>query len=151
MKCLIVDDDVLSRKSVTSMLQEHASCDEAAEGRTALAQFTQALRRGEPYDLVILDLDMPGMSGHDTAKRIREVEREMSSSGKVHIIILSMLNSVNDAMESFCKGQTAAFMLKPVRREVLHEVIANLGLLEPARCLIPPPPVTQTLSSKPAG
>ena len=132
MKCLVVDDDILCRKEMTSLMQEVAHCEEAAEGRGALAKFTRALKGGDPYDLVILDVAMPGMSGNDTAKRIRETERELSDGKKVHIIVVSELYSVNDAMESFCKAQPAAFLLKPVSRTALLAAVAKLDLCGPA-------------------
>jgi two-component system, chemotaxis family, chemotaxis protein CheY len=129
MKCLIVDDDILSRMALASMLQEVAECDEAAEGREALARISAGQAAGEPYDLVILDIGLPQMSGHDIAKRIREIEGKQQNCRKVPIITVSGRSSVADAIESFCNGQSAAFLPKPVCREGLFAVLAKIGLI----------------------
>ena len=128
MKCLIVDDEVFCREFVATLLRDIADCDQASDGGAALTKFTQAQKSDDPYDLVILDIMMPGMSGHDTAKAIRALEKDEQSSKKVNIIMLTALNSANDAMESFCEAQSAAYLVKPVSRDGLFNVISKLGL-----------------------
>ena len=130
MKCLIVDDEVFCREFVVTLLRDIARCEQASEGNAALAKFTRALQSEEPYDLVILDIMMPGMSGHDTAKAIRALEKEQNSAKKVNIIMLTALNSANDAMESFCEAQSAAYLVKPVSKDGLFNVISKLGLMK---------------------
>src|SRR4051794_25144066 len=102
MKCLIVDDEIVSRELVAVLLQDLTACDQAAEGNAAVTQFRQALDDNEPYDLVLLDIMMPGMTGHEAAKAIRALEKERQVDKKVNIVMLTSLNSANDAMESFC-------------------------------------------------
>jgi two-component system, chemotaxis family, chemotaxis protein CheY len=132
MKCLIVDGDTWCRETLRAMLKNMADCDEASDGCDALARFTRALSAGEPYDLVMLDVMLPGMNGHETARMIREAERELHSCRKVHIISLSAGYSVHDAMESFRTTRSAALLLKPVRIEGLFAVLAKLGFLAPS-------------------
>jgi two-component system, chemotaxis family, chemotaxis protein CheY len=129
MKCLIVDDEVICRKTVVTLLEEVAECDEAADGGEALTKFRQALQRNEPYDVVFLDLLMPGIDGHQTAQTIREMERESPSAGNVNIIMLTVLDSVNDAMTSFCLGQSSAYLVKPASEEKFLGTFKKLGLL----------------------
>lgn len=129
MKCLIVDDEMFSREFVATLLRDVAQCDQASEGNAALAKFTQASQSDAPYDLVILDIMMPGMSGHDTAKAIRALEKEQNNGKKVNIVMLTALNSANDAMESFCEAQSAAYLVKPVSKDGLFNVISKLGLM----------------------
>ena len=130
MKCLIVDDEVFCREFVATLLRDVALCEQASDGNTALAKFTQAHQSDQPYDLVILDIMMPGMSGHDTAKAIRSLENEHASGKKVNIVMLTALNSANDAMESFCEAQSAAYLVKPVSKDGLFNVISKVGLMK---------------------
>lgn len=59
---LLVDDEQLLRRSFGRLLRQHGfQVTEAAGGEEALSLYSAA-----PYDLVILDLDMPGMSGEQT-------------------------------------------------------------------------------------
>ncbi|MFO0867272.1 MAG: protein kinase, partial [Gemmataceae bacterium] len=67
-KVLVVDDEPLIRLFIKAVLQgERIHCDEAENGRKAIEML-----KAEPYDLVILDIDMPEMSGTEVCKRLRE-------------------------------------------------------------------------------
>jgi two-component system, chemotaxis family, chemotaxis protein CheY len=129
MKCLIVDDEVFCREFVATLLRSTGECHQASSGTEALDKYKGALASSEPYDLVILDIMMPGMNGHDAAKAIRKLEKVQKVEKKVSIIMLTALNSANDAMESFCHAQSAAYLVKPVSKEGLFNVVTKLGLL----------------------
>jgi two-component system chemotaxis response regulator CheY len=132
MKCLIIDDDDFNRDFVSTVLGDLAECDEAANCAEAVARFTEALQSDAPYDLIFQDIMMPGTNGHETARIIRSIEKtEGIQAGKgVRIVMLTALNSPQDAMESFCAFQSAAYVVKPVSREKLLDVISKLGLLK---------------------
>ena len=132
MKCLIIDDEVFSREVVVSLLKDVAECDEAADGSEAIAKFRSAVVTDTPYDLIILDIMMPEMSGHETAKAIRALEKErgLEIGKRVKIVMLTALNSPQDAMDSFCSAQSAAYIVKPVSRENLFNIISKLGLMK---------------------
>lgn len=130
MKCLIVDDEVFCREFVATLLSTTADCHQASSGTDALDRYNAAMAKGDPYDLVILDIMMPGMNGHDVAKAIRSLERDQKLEKKVSIVMLTALNSANDAMESFCNAQSAAYLVKPVSKEGLFNVVSKLGLLK---------------------
>jgi len=128
MKCLIVDDEVFCCEFVAALLRSTAECHQASNGSEALDKYNSALGSDEPFDLIILDIMMPGMNGHDAARAIRAIECERCLDKKVSIVMLTALNSANDAMESFCQAQSAAYLVKPVSKEGLFNVIAKLGL-----------------------
>jgi signal transduction histidine kinase/CheY-like chemotaxis protein len=72
-RVLVVDDNSVNRRILARQLElaGAASTDTAAGGEEAL----ELMRRGH-YDLVLADLQMPGMDGFDLASRIRARERE---------------------------------------------------------------------------
>lgn len=129
MRCLIVDDDVICRKSVALLLKEVAHCDEAADGGEGVEMFEAALRIGEPYDVVFLDIIMPGMDGHEAAMKIRKAEARLVGTEVVKIIMLTVLNSTNDAMRSFCYAHSAAYLVKPPSEDKFIETFKEVGLL----------------------
>lgn len=127
MKCLIVDDEIICREMVAGMLEGMGDWQEAADGKTALAKFKEAHEAKAAFDLILLDIVMPEMDGHQTAKAIRALERELQVAGKVQIIMLTSLNSANDAMASFCDFQCAAYLVKPVTKDALVGALSKLG------------------------
>jgi len=68
-RILVVDDDAAVRTVSTEMLRQISyDVAEAASGQAAL----DALARGEVYDLMIVDIAMPGLNGIETVRRARE-------------------------------------------------------------------------------
>lgn len=69
MNALVVDDDLLNRELLRRMLVRMGwRVDEARNGRTAIASCGEAR-----YDMVFVDVLMPGMDGFATARAIREL------------------------------------------------------------------------------
>jgi two-component system chemotaxis response regulator CheY len=130
MRCLIIDDDEVNRDFVATLLEGLAECDEAASGNEAVEKFGAALAEDTFYDLILLDIMMPGMNGHETAKAIRSMEKEHEPQigKKTQIVMLTSLNSPKDAMESFCSAQSAAYIVKPLTKDKLSGIISKLGL-----------------------
>ena len=109
---LIVDDDAGLRRALADRLRfwEHAAA-EAADGRQALAALAE-----REFDLVLLDLSMPGMGG-------MEVLRELQQTGcRADVVVLTAHGSVEAAVEAIKLG-AADFLAKPADFELLRAVI----------------------------
>jgi CheY-like chemotaxis protein len=66
-RVLVADDEPVNRLLIAELLQEHGLiCEEAEDGPGALKRL-----RAERYDLVFLDLSMPGMDGPGVCRRLR--------------------------------------------------------------------------------
>ena len=57
------------------------------------------------------------------------IEKEQKIEKRVNIVMLTALNSANDAMDSFCNAQSAAYLVKPVSKTGLFNVMSKLGVL----------------------
>lgn len=67
-RALVVDDDDHIRLLLHSLLEmENIACDEASDGQAGWEA-----AQGKPYDLVLLDIDMPRMTGAEVLKHLRE-------------------------------------------------------------------------------
>ena len=103
-KVLVVDDDADLRLSVTSALSEnHYSVDQASDGEDALNKFDAG-----DYDLVLMDVNMPRMSGLDALKQIKQ--RDPS----VVVIILTAFSNIRDAVEATKRG-AYNYLEKPIK------------------------------------
>ncbi len=101
-RILIVDDDVRMRESVRDLLEMHGhTCELAAGGRQAL----ELLAR-ESFDLALLDIAMPGMSGVELLKRIAAEYPDLS------VIMVSGETSFENATQALRLG-AADFLRKP--------------------------------------
>jgi diguanylate cyclase (GGDEF)-like protein len=111
---LLIDDDALLRGMVTKTLQ-HAGFEvsAAASGEAALAQFAE-----RQYDLVLLDVMMPGLDGYETCRRIRS----MPGGALVPILIFTGLNDTLSIDHAYRNGATD-FITKPINWSLLsHRV-----------------------------
>lgn len=131
MKTLIVEDDFTSRFFLQKMMVKYGYCDVAVNGKEALDAFILAYEEGSPYDLILLDIMMPEMNGKEALKRIRSYERSINVSYKkeVKIIMLTALDSPQDVIESFYEGGCSAYIVKPVEKVKLVEVLKEYKLL----------------------
>jgi diguanylate cyclase (GGDEF)-like protein/PAS domain S-box-containing protein len=113
-RLLLVDDDALLRGMAAKTLQ-HAGFEvrAAADGAAALAQFAQ-----EPFDLVLLDLVMPGLDGYEVCRRLRATE----GGARLPILILTGLNDTESIELAYDRGATD-FITKPINWTLLsHRV-----------------------------
>jgi PleD family two-component response regulator len=70
-RVLVVEDDEATRGALRALLDDAGYvCDEAADGERAVA-----VMRDAPFDLVVLDLGLPGMSGADVHRQLRRDPR----------------------------------------------------------------------------
>ena len=119
-RLLIVDDHDVNRQAFSLMLR--AFCDEVVcveDGEQALAMLAI-----EPFDLVLMDIHMPGMGGLEAIRRLR------TSSGqnqRTPVIALTGAASPADAAAYSAAGANA-MVTKPVEaRELLGEIERVLG------------------------
>lgn len=131
LRCLIVDDDELGRELLATQLEPYATCDRAVDGYDAVAKFTTALLEGSPYQLIFLDIVMPGMDGHAAARAIRKLEEERGIAVErgVNIVVLSSLNTPQDIIQAYVSAQSAAHLVKPVRLDKLLKTLRKLELI----------------------
>ena len=78
MKTLVVEDDLVSRQLLQTILSRYGECNVAVNGKEALSAFSLAWKALQPYDLICLDVMMPEMDGQETLRQIRKIEYDRS-------------------------------------------------------------------------
>ena len=81
-KVLIADDHAIVRKGLREILRSEADLQVAGEASDGPAAIDRAM--GEPWDMVVLDITMPGASGVEVLKRLKRERPELP------VIMLSM-------------------------------------------------------------
>jgi two-component system chemotaxis response regulator CheY len=130
MRVLVVEDDFISRRLLCRYLEPHGECDVAVNGKEALSAFKQALSAGQFYDLVCLDIMMPGMDGQETLKRMRDLECEagIDATCGVKVIMTSALEdqeNITAAYNNSCNG----YVVKPIEKRKFLEMLQGIGIL----------------------
>ncbi len=119
LRVLIVDDSATNRAIVHAYLRARdVRCQSAATGAEALDLMHSAARAGEPFELVILDHQMPGMDGIELARAI-------TASPMLRASRQIMLTSTADRHASAREAGVLHYLTKPVRRARLLEVVAE--------------------------
>jgi PAS domain S-box-containing protein len=95
------------------------------DGEEALESWLAAKSAGTPYDLVLMDIQMPGLDGIEATKRIRHHEAA-ASSRRTPILALTANTLVEDRYACFEAGMDG-FLVKPLDREKLEEALAGIG------------------------
>ena len=70
LRMLLVEDDFASRLLLQIFLSRHGECHVAVNGREAVEAFRYASERGQPYDLICMDIMMPEMDGREAVRQI---------------------------------------------------------------------------------
>jgi two-component system, NtrC family, response regulator HydG len=127
-KVLVVEDDPDIRKILEMFLSEKGFRVKVADG----AQCALDMLSEEPIDLILSDVRMPGMSGLDLLRHLKERDPE------IQLVLMSAYSSVKDAVEAIQLG-AADYVEKPIdfRRleRVLHTVFEKRQLQHRTRIL----------------
>jgi len=114
-RILIVDDEPMLRRTMSDRLKFwECTTDEASTGEQALEMLRQ-----NSYDLVLLDLKMPGISGMEVLKTMR-ADNDMTD-----VVVLTAHGSVEAAVEAIKSGATD-FLLKPADFELVNNTVSRV-------------------------
>lgn len=103
----------------------------AGNGEAAVESWLAARAAGAPYDLVLMDIQMPGMDGLEAARRIRVAEIE-AGIARTRIIALTA-NAQEEDRDAALAAGLDGLLVKPLDRERLREVLdaASAGACNP--------------------
>lgn len=130
MRFLVVDDDFETRLLMQKILRPYGEVDVAIDGEEAVASFVNALKEGEPYSLITMDILMPNVDGQQALREIREIEkeREISQEGQTKVIMVSGLDDSEELHDAFFLGEATGYIVKPINKRILLQEVEKLGI-----------------------
>ena len=130
MRILVVEDDYISRRLLCRYLEPFGVCEEAVNGNEAVDVIRRALASDEYFDLICLDIMMPGMDGQQALVILRELEAEngMPLGHGAKVIMTSAMEDNQYIMEAL-NASADGYVVKPIEKRSFIETLKETGLL----------------------
>jgi two-component system chemotaxis response regulator CheY len=128
MRVLIVDDVEMNRDLLAMFLEGVAVTVSADSGEEAVRLAKEALRTDKYFDLICMDIGLPGISGHQALKSIREMEAA-SDSIKAIVFMVTASSSTNDMFDALLEGGCDDYLVKPLMKRNFIELLGKHGLV----------------------
>ena len=122
LRVLVVDDNATNRRILGKQLHSWGVENAAVEsGPRGLEELRRAGTDGEPYDLAVLDMQMPGMDGMELAHSIKADPLLRAT----RLVMLTSVGRQGDGEEARRAG-VEAYLTKPVKQSELYDCLATL-------------------------
>ena len=126
MRSLVIDDQITSLMIMRSILERwNFEVTTASSGEDGLRLFREAQQRGEPFDLLLLDWKMPGMSGLETVRAI-EATVDAEQAGRPPMVLMVTSYSRDELLKRLDGIDVAAILAKPVTPSSLFDILSSL-------------------------
>lgn len=127
MRALVIDDELVSRKKLQRILRHVGQSEAVDNGQAGLELFRQAWDNDKPYDLICLDLNMPGMSGWEVLAELRrnEDEMELGPLARTKVVMVTIQSDPQSVAESKAAG-CDDYIIKPFNPQRILEKIEKL-------------------------
>lgn len=130
---LVVEDDRVLRLALSRLLAEAHAVDEASDGPSAMAKLEQGR-----YDLVLLDLGLPGLNGLDVLTRVHA-----AGNGKAPRVVVMTADDTPETLLRAIRQQAYDYVVKPFPPSAIVDIAAR-ALAAPDDAL-----AIQVLSARP--
>ena len=119
---MVVDDNDVNLRLAEIILHKHkARVTTALSGAAALDYACM-----NSYDIIFMDLHMPGLDGYETTRKIREI-----TPGRQPVIIALTANAMPGEKEKVTQSGMNGILIKPVSDNILQKVVSQWVLKEP--------------------
>ncbi len=117
---IIVDDNATSREMLSTMLNSwNMQPDAASSGPESLQKLYNALEREKPYQVALIDMQMPGMDGHTLGHAIK-ADPNLSDT---RMVVMTSVGTRGDARR-FQEAGFSGYLTKPIRQEELKAILS---------------------------
>ena len=137
LRILLVDDNLVNRKVASEILRK-SGCEvvQAESGFVALEQVAAAQAEQRPFQLILMDIQMPDMDGIETTRRLRERWPE----GLPPVVAMTAYSMKEDRERFLAQGMDD-YLSKPIRASLLIEKVQERTAALPQT---PPPPTPES-------
>jgi CheY-like chemotaxis protein len=121
-RVLMVEDNPVNMMIAVALLERWgAIVDQASDGPGALHAVDHAHKSGNPFDIVLMDVQMPGMSGHEVTRRLRQ----RYARDSLPIVALTAAALVSEREDAMRAGMND-FLTKPIDADRLRQTLRRV-------------------------
>ncbi len=118
LRLLVVEDALCMQKIILAILRKiDVEVDVADDGEIACKKAEKSKEEGRPYEVILMDMQMPHVSGYEATRRLRE------KSWQIPIIAVTAFDTPQDRQKCIQAGCTD-YVSKPITEMVLRETLA---------------------------
>lgn len=127
-RVLVVEDDALASQVIEKALEGLADIVWAQDGPRGVAEYQLGFERRQPFDVVICDLELPGMDGVEALKQMRAFEEAQGIWGLdcCHIYMNTSSRNFGHVQQSF-RLQADGYFIKPLSVEKIKKKLEQNG------------------------
>lgn len=121
-RVLMVEDNPVNMMISVALLEQWgADVVQAHDGHEAIAAVERSHREGRPFDVVLMDVQMPGMNGHEATRALRQTY----SADELPIVALTAAALVSEREEALAGGMND-FLTKPIDPHRLRSALVRI-------------------------
>jgi two-component system sensor histidine kinase/response regulator len=136
-RALVVDDNESAREAlVDALMQQRFEVVQASSGQSALAIVRSSVQSAQPFDVVFLDWQMPGLGSLEAARRIRALPLPRHP----HCVVVTS-QARDDVLSQALEAGACEVLAKPLQRTALSDLLRRLWGVRPAAGPVPVRPV----------
>jgi two-component system, chemotaxis family, chemotaxis protein CheY len=129
MRVLIVDDVEMNRDMLEIFLEGCAVTVSAESGEEAICLVEAALRTDSYFDLICMDIGLPGISGLQALETIQEMETACDSVRRATVFMVTGSSSPDDMFDALLKGGCDDYLTKPLIKQNFMALLNKYGLV----------------------
>lgn len=130
MRALVVEDDFVTGMVMQEILSLYGEVEIAVNGVEGLDKYKESMEGGTKYDIIFMDIMMPGMTGQEAVQEIRayETKQGIHASSRTTIIMNTALDDFENIKKAF-KNQVDGYFVKPFDKEKLVNILQEKNLI----------------------
>jgi response regulator of citrate/malate metabolism len=125
-RLILIDDDPIYQKISKIMVREYSHIEDIVasdDGQATLNYLIENKENAEKLpDYILLDIHMPGFTGWDFLNGFKKIYRSLGKVIKIYIVSSSI--DPGDVKRSYDYSFVKKFIIKPINKEFLHELVA---------------------------
>ena len=115
----IVEDNKIFRKNITVFINQTEEL-QCAKSFGSCEQMLAELHESTPPDVILMDINLPGMSGIDGLKRLKE------TAPSVHVVMLTVFDENDKIFQAICAGASGYLLKSSSPEKIIQELLEIL-------------------------